>query len=257
MRLKLFVVLVLFFQISFAQSEAEQLFINATDRLMTTNLRMSLNKKTTDKKGRVKDKSFDVTLAKFGEEEKIKMVMKAPERAAGITIVVSKQPASEGVIEVYTPANGKTRKMIANEKNMATVGSDFAFSGYSPTKREKLSVLLKEKKELRGRKCSILEIKDGEKVDGGRAELAVVDESLDIIQIKTYDENGTQITITELFEYKEIEGARGKVQPRIVKTNTMENNQFSEIEIVDIAALKSPKKEDFLIEADGAVKKEN
>lgn len=247
-RFKILILLVLFSLSSFGQNEAESIFIKATSRLLTTNMEMSLHQKTTDKKGRVKEKSFDVLLAKFGEEEKTKMIINAPERAAGITIVMSKIPDEDGLIEVYTPANGKTRKMIANEKNMATVGSDFSFSNYSSTNWQDLDIELMEPKEVDGKSCNILEVKDKENTNGAKAVLAIEKESYSILHIKTFDEKGTQKSSTKLDDFQPVDGSEGKYQPRLIKTENLEKKQSSEMQVLKISELQNPKEEDFLIE---------
>jgi outer membrane lipoprotein-sorting protein len=247
-RFKILTLLILFSLSSVGQNEAEKIFIKATSRLLTTNMEMSLNQKTTDKKGRVKEKTFDVLLAKFGEEEKTKMILKAPERAAGIIIVMSKIPDEDGIIEVYTPANGKTRKMIANRKNMATVGSDFSFSNYSSTNWKDLDIQLLEQQEIDGKPCNVLEVKDKEKTDGGKAELVIEDESYNIIQIKTFGEKGKQKSISKLDNFLPVDGSKGKFQPRFIQTENLEKNQKSELQVLKISMLSNPMKEDFVID---------
>lgn len=254
-RFKILIILVLFSLSSFCQNESEQLFINATSRLLTTNMEMSLNQKTTDKKGRVKEKTFDVMLAKFGENEKTKMIIKAPERAAGITIVMSKSPNKDGLIEVYTPANGKTRKMIANEKNMATVGSDFSFSNYSSTNWKDLDIILLGENEVEGKSCNILEVRDKEKTKGGKAELTIENETYNIVQIKTYNEKGAQKSISKLDDFQAVDGSKGKFQPRSIQTENLIKKQKAELQVLKISALLNPKEEDFLIEKQDVVNK--
>lgn len=247
-RIRILILLVLFGLNSFCQNEAEKIFIDATSRLLTKDIKMSLNQKTTDKKGRVKDKTFDVLVAKFGEEEMTKMIIKAPERAAGVTIVMSKKPNQDGLIEVYTPANGKTRKMIANKKNMATVGTDFSFSNYSSTNWEELDIKLMAPTEIEDKTCNVLEVKDKEKIDGGKAELIIDEVSNNIVQIKTFDAKGKQKSISNLDNFLPIDGSKGKFQSRSIQTENLEKNQKTELQVLEVSAISNPKREDFLIE---------
>lgn len=254
---KITIFLLLFSLCSVGQNAAEKIFINATERLITTNLEMLLNQKTTDKKGRVKEKTFTVLLAKFGNKEKTKMIIKAPERAAGITIVVSKAPNEDGIIEVYTPANGKTRKMIANEKNLAMVGSDFSFSNYSSTNWQDLDISVLEQSEIEGRTCTILQVKDKVKIDGGKAELAIEKKTNNILVIKTFDEKGKQKSYTKLADFKTVNESDGKYQPRMISTENFEKNQKSELQVVQVAKLVHPKEEDFIVDKKSEVTETN
>lgn len=254
---KITIILLLFSLCSVGQNAAEKIFINATQRLITTNLEMLLTQKTTDKKGRVKEKTFTVLLAKFGNKENTKMIIKAPERAAGITIVVSKVPNKDGLIEVYTPANGKTRKMIANEKNRAMVGSDFSFSNYSFTNWQDLDISILAQNEIEGRDCTILEVKDKVKVDGGRAELAIEKTTNDILEIKTFDGKGKQMSYTKLADFKIVNGSDGKYQPRMISIENFEKNQKSELQVVKVAKLVHPKEEDFILDKKSEVTETN
>jgi len=249
-RLKILFLLVLFSQSCFGQNEAEQIFIKATDRLLTSNMKMSLNQKTADKKGNIKEKSFDIMIAKFGEEEKTKMVIQKPERAAGITIVMSRLPDEKGIIEVYTPANGKTRKMIATKKNMATVGSDFSFSNYSSTNWEDLNIKLLEMEEVDGRNCYKLEVNAKENTDGGKAELFVEQDTYSIVKIVTFKKNGTKQSISKLSDFQSAGENNNKFQPGLIQTQNLDKNEFTEIRIEKIAPLNDANPEDFTIKSE-------
>jgi outer membrane lipoprotein-sorting protein len=247
-RFKILALLVLISLSCFGQNEAEQIFIKATSRFLTTNMEMSLNQKTTDKKGRVKEKSFDVLVAKFGKEEKTKMTIHKPERAAGITIIVSKLPDEDGIIEVYTPANGKTRKMVASEKNMETVGSDFSFSNYGSKNWENLDIKLLEKNEVDDKPSYRLEVKDKKNTAGNKAELLIDQKTYSIEQIITYTKDGVKHTVTRLSDFQPIEGRKDMVQPMLIQTENMEKGQVSELQVLKITPLSNLDENEFLIE---------
>jgi len=231
------------------QDEAASVFSKATNRILTNNMEMSIHQKITDKKGRVKEKAFDVLLANFGDEEKTKMTMLKPERAAGITIILTKTPDDEGIIEVYTPANGKTRKMMATPKNIKMVGSDFFISNYSSKKKEDLEIKLLEKQEIDGKMCYKLEIEDKVNSNGGKAELIVEQESFHIIQIITYNEKGEKSTISKLSDFEAVQGIKNKFQPMLITTDNLQDKQQTEIRIVEITPKNNLTAEEFMIDA--------
>ncbi len=105
-------------------------------------MELSVDVKETDTKGRIKEKSYEVLMAKFGEVEKTRMTIQKPDRAKGITIIFTHLPDEMGIIEVYTPANGKTRKMYATPANIARVGSNFQLSNYAPTDQNESNCIL-------------------------------------------------------------------------------------------------------------------
>lgn len=232
-------------QMLFSQNEAEIIFQEATAKLLMSNMEMEIDQQITDKKGRVKEKSFNVIWAKFDEEEMMKMTMLAPERAAGIIILLTKSPDEEGIIEIFTPANGKTRKMIATPKNMAMVGSDFSVSNYSDVKIEDLDIVLMDDKQIEDKDYSKLEIRKKGSKNDGKAELLVEKESLQIAEVHTYDRNGTKSTISGFSDYQPIKGTQNKWQPMSIVTEDLENNKKVEIHIKKVKILEKISKSDF------------
>jgi outer membrane lipoprotein-sorting protein len=212
-------------------------------------MEMSIHQKITDDKGRVKEKTFDVLMAKFGDEDKTKMTMQQPERAAGITIVFTKTPFEDRIIEVYTPANGKTRKMLATPKNMKTVGSDFAISNYSSRTIEDLDIRLLGKPEIDGKMCYKLEVQEKANSKEGRAELIVEQESFHIIQIITYNEKGVKSTVSKFSDFQVVEGMKNKVQPMLILTDNLLDKQHAEMKILEITPKNDLKEEEFMIDA--------
>ena len=125
-----------------AQDDPKVIFNRALDQMMTDHMELSMDIATTDDKGRTKEKAYDILMANFGEVEKTKMIMQKPERAVGITVVITNTPGETGVIEVFTPANGKVRKMRATPENMDQVGSNLILSSLTSLNRENLSYTL-------------------------------------------------------------------------------------------------------------------
>lgn len=115
-----------------AQDDPKMIFNKALDQMMTDHMELSMDIETTDEKGQIKKKSYDILMAKFGEVEKTRMVMQKPERAKGVTVVITNSPGETGLIEVYTPANGKVRKMKATPENMDQVGYITTLSDFQP-----------------------------------------------------------------------------------------------------------------------------
>lgn len=233
----------------FTQDNAEQIFQKASDNLLRTNMELSVEMNTTDKNGRVKIKALDVLKAKFGDVEKTRMYMQKPERAKGVTIVLTNLPEELGIIEVLTPANGKIRKMKATPENMALVGSDFSFTGYSSNNKQELSYELLGIEQIEGKSCYYIVVKDKNTTEGGKAELLIEQKSYHIVQIIVFDENDTQINISKLSDYQDVKGALGKVQPMHIISEDLKTKKQSTIQVLKITPRNDLKEEDFILES--------
>lgn len=231
----------------FAQSEAEGIFIKATEQLLSNNVKMSVNHKTSDNRGRTKEKGFDLMLAEIEGVEKLRMYMTQPERAKGVTIVMSKKAQEEGIIEVYTPANGKTRKMMANKKNMAMVGSDLSFAGYNSDDWQSLDIQLLAPTKVNEITCHTLLVRNKDK-EGGSAQLSIDKQSNKILQVLTFNDENIQQSLSLISNYQAIEGTDDKIHPRNIHTTNLVRGEVSEILIESVLPLANPKPEDFIIE---------
>lgn len=246
-RYKCFILLLSLCLLAVGQENATLIFTKATSKILMGDMEMSLEVKTTDKNNRVKEKSFDVFLAKFGEVEKTKTVMQKPERAKGITIVITHSPNDIGTIEVYTPANGKIRKMKATPENMAMVDSDFPLAKYASVDKDDYEINLLGKQELDGKQCYQVELveKDG---DQGKAELMIEVSSYHVMQIEVFDKNGKKSSVTKLSEYKAVDGAKGKIQPMLIVTDNLLGDKHTEMSFLKITPRNDLKEEDFRLE---------
>lgn len=230
------------------QDDAKTIFTKATGKLQVYNIDMSLDLKTTDKNGRVKEKGFDVLIAEFGEVEKTRMLMQRPERAAGVTIVFTKLPEEIGSIEVFTPANGKIRKMKATPENMAMVGSDFSIADFASRGIDNIDFLLVGTEELDGKICHKIEASENTEGLDGKAVFLVEKSSYSILQVQVYDEKGEQNSITRLSDFQAIEGIKGKSQPMSIHTQNLKDNKTTEIKVLKITPRFNLTEDDFSIE---------
>ena len=108
----------------FGQENAREVFTRATGQILTENMELILEMNITDKKGRVKEKGYEILVARFGDVEKTRMCFQKPVEAKGTTVIFTEIPDETGLIEVFTPSNGKIRKLQATPENMQMVGSE-------------------------------------------------------------------------------------------------------------------------------------
>jgi len=250
-KMKLLCILSVFSLPSMAGDDGKIILEKAMDQLLTMNVEMSMEITETDTKGRVKEKGYDILMAKFGDVEKTRMIMQKPDRAKGITIVLTNLPDEVGIIEVYTPANGKTRKMKATPQNMSRVGSNFALSNFASADYDAISCKLLGKQQIDSLSCYQLEVMEQSDSIIFKAEFMVEENTFHIVQIISYDEDGKQANITKLSDFQPINGTKNKIQPMLIMAEDIAGNKHTRMQVLNIFPRTDLKEEDFSIQGVG------
>lgn len=238
-----------------AQPDAKAIFEKATSQLVTTNLELSMDVEAIDKKGRSKFKSFKITMAKIAEVYKTKIVIEQPERAKGVTIIISDFTNKEGIIEVFTPANGKVRKMKSTPENMALVGFDFFVTDFISQDEQELTFKYLDKITHNEQACNKIEVSSKENADGEKAQLIISEEDSQIVQLIMLDAQNKKISVTEFQNDKAVVGAPGKVQAMIINTEDLVSGKKNKVKILKAEIIPNLKAEDFMLEEQKAVAK--
>ena len=244
-----FFILLLFLSFpSFGQDNAETIFKKASDKLILNNVEMSINIKETGRNKQVKEKTFNVLMAKFGMVEKTKTVIQKPIRAEGVTIVITKNPKEDGLIEIFTPANGKTRKLKATPQNMDRVGASSPISDYTSMDSNALNIKLIGKQQLEGKSCYLIMVSEKKDTSGSKAEFLIDESSFRILQIVSYDASGNK-SMTTLTDFQDIKGNNGKVYPMHIVTKSMKDEEEKDIKVISLTPRPDVKEEDFKIQS--------
>lgn len=230
-----------------AQEEGREIFSKAVDQLLTGQMELTLDIQTTDQKGRVKEKGYNILMATFGDVEKTRMFMEKPERAKGITIIMTNTPGEVGQIEIYTPANGKTRKMKATPENMDRVGSNFVLSDVASHNPADLNIKLLGTQEINGENCYKLEIMDEGDSVSTKSNFMVEESTFHIVQIDFFDEKGNQTHTTTLEDYQAVEGTGGKIQPMVIHAEDLKAKTHTSMQVVKAAYRPDLKEEEFVL----------
>jgi len=231
----------------FGQEDARAIFSKAADQFVTINMELSMDVQETDDRGRVKERNFDILMARFGEVEKTKMTMNKPERAKGVTIVITFPPDDIGTIEVLTPANGKVRKMKATEDNMTRVGSNFSMASYAYDDMDNLTINLLGTQEVNGKSCYQLEVWESKDSSGLKSEFMVEKDTYHIVQVLFLDESGKTIRVTNLSDFQPVSGLRNKIHPMLISSEDLEGNTQTRIQVLKAVPRPDLKEEDFVI----------
>lgn len=236
----------LFISISlWGQDDAREIFTRATDQMLTENMEIAMEMEITDKKGRVKEKGYEILMGSLGDVEKTKMSFQKPEQAKGTTVIITKHPGETGLIEVYTPANGKTRKLKATPDNMDMVGSEAQITSMTARDPDELAFLFLPPQEIDGKNCYTVVVKDKDFKDQARGELAIEMDSYRIVQISVFDMYGKQTSLVKLSEFQAVQGAGKKIQPRRIITEDLKNQKTTDIRVLKVASRTDLSEADF------------
>ena len=247
-KLKLFVFFLPFCLPVMGQNDAAEIFGKAADQLLTENLELSLEIKEIASNGRSKDKQYNVLIAKLGGVEKTKTVIQNPDKLKGITIVITSYPDEPGLIEIFTPANGKIRKMKATSKNMDLVNSGVSISNYTSKDPSQLSFAFKGNEEFEGKSCYKLQVNDVLDLENGETEYLIEENTYRILKIIAYDKDGTEKSITTYSDFQAIGQLKGKIQPMFMVNKDLKKAKHNEIKILKIKARPDLKEENFSVE---------
>lgn len=248
LKLKLIVCFFAFCLPVMGQNNAAEIFGKAADQLLTENLELSLEIKEIASNGKSKDKQYNVLIAKLGEVEKTKTVIQHPDKLKGITIVITSYPDEPGLIEIFTPANGKIRKMKATSKNMDLVNSGVSISNYTSKDRSQLSFDFKGNEEFEGKSCYKLQVNDVLDLENGETEYLIEENTYRILKIIAYDKDGTEKSITTYSDFQAIGQLKGKIQPMFMVNKDLKTAKHNEIKVLKIKARPDLKEENFSIE---------
>lgn len=242
--LTVFITLILSLSL-WGQDDARKIFTRATDQMLTENMEIAMEMEITDKKGRVKVKGYEILMGSLGDVEKTKMSFQKPEQAKGTTVIITKTPGETGLIEVYTPANGKTRKLKATADNMDMVGSEAQITNMTARDPEELAFMFLPPREIEGKNCYTVVVKDKDFKDQARGELAIEMDSYRIVQISVFDMYGKQTSLVKLSEFQAVPGAGQKIQPRRIITEDLKNQKITDMRVLKVASRTDLSEADF------------
>jgi outer membrane lipoprotein-sorting protein len=231
-----------------AQEEAAAIFDKAVDRMLTNQLELSMQIETTDSRGRVDEKEYDILMARFGDADRMRMIMQQPERAKGITVIIIREPGETGVIEVFTPSNGKVRKMKATPENLARIGSGFVLSDYASQAQEDMDFSLIGSEEVDGKSCYMLEARDRDNPSANLAKFLVEENTYHIRQIQVVNETGEMVNITRLSDFQPVEGMSNKVYPIHIQSENFEEQSVTRMQIMKVVHRPDVEEDDFVLE---------
>ena len=246
----IFTISLILFHVSLsAQEDPREIYDRATGQMLSGDMEILMELDIKDKKGRIKQKGFEVLVASFGEVEKTKMSWQKPVAAKGTTVVFTQHPDETGLIEVFTPSNGKTRKLKATPENMEMVGSEVQMTGMTSRDSEELKFTHLPARELEGSPCFNIEVKDKENTDQARGELLIEKETYRLLQISVFDKNGKQTSLVSLSDFQPVDGHETKVQPMRIITEDYENKKQTDMRVLKVASRTDLTEEDFLLPA--------
>ena len=229
------------------QDQARDVFTKAIDQLLSENMELSMEISITDKKGRAKVKAYDILVANFGDVQMTKMSFLKPVEAKGTTVVFTQQPDETGLIEVFTPSNGKIRKLQATPENMKMVGSEAQITSVASQDPDELEFIMLPVQEIAGIRCYTIEVRGKESAGEARGELLIEIDKHRIRQITVYNTEGIKTSFVQLSEFKAVDGYPGKMQPMKIVTEDFESEKLTEMRILKVASRTDLSEKDFML----------
>ena len=227
------------------QESAREVFTRATDQLLTENMELSLEMSIKDKKGRVKEKGYDILLAQFGDVEKTKMSFQKPVQAKGTTVIFTKLPDETGLIEVYTPSNGKIRKLQATPENMKMVGSEAQITNVTAKDHDDMEFIMLPAQNVDGKRCYTIDVNDKLATDQARGELIIEMDTYRIVHITVFNNEGVKTSSVSLSDFQPVEGFANKMQPRMIVTEDFETEKSTEMRVLKVVSRTDLSEADF------------
>jgi outer membrane lipoprotein-sorting protein len=231
-----------------AEEDPRAIFEKAADQMVTDKMELSMHVETTEQNGRLTEKDYDILIGRFGEVEKTRMIMQKPERAKGITVVITSLPQETGVIEVFTPSNGKVRKMKATPENMARFGSSMVLSGYSSQDVDDLNVTLAGSGDLEGRPCFLLDVEDKSEAEGMKARFMVEESTYRLLKILFFDQEGNNTGLATLSDFQPVPGMKGKMLPMHIVAEDFTEKMVTSMQLLKVTPRPDLKEEEFTLE---------
>ena len=247
-KLQTLLLLLLFCLPVLGQDNAAEIFEKAADQLLTQNLELFIEIKEVASNGKFKEKQYNVLIGNFDGVEKTKTVVQQPTKLKGITIVITSYPDEPGLIEIFTPANGKIRKMKATAKNMDLVNSGVSIANYTSKDRDQLSFAFKGNEEFDGKACYKLEVNDLLDLENGKTEYLIEENTYRILKIVAFNKDGTAKSSTTYSDFQPVGQPKGKIQPMFMVNKDLKKAKRNEIKILKINPRPDLKEENFTIE---------
>ncbi|MCK4992677.1 MAG: outer membrane lipoprotein-sorting protein [Bacteroidales bacterium] len=227
------------------QDDAREIFTRATDQLLTKNMELAMEMDVKDKKGRVKEKGYEILMASFGDVDKTKMSWLKPVQAKGTTVIFTERPGETGLIEVYTPSNGKTRKLKASPDNKDRIGSEAMFTNITAQDPDELAFMFLPPQEVEGKSCYTVVVKDKDFKDQARGELQIEMDTYRIVQISVYDMYGKQTGFVKLSDFQAIDGPGKRIYPMHIIFEDLKGQKTTDMRVLKIASRTDLSEEDF------------
>lgn len=229
------------------QDDPREIFTRATDQLLTQHMEMIMDIEVKDKKGRVKEKGYEILMTRFGDVLKTRMSWLKPEQARGTTVVFTEKPGETGLIEVYTPSNGKIRKLKATQANMDMVGSEMQLTNITARDPDNLAFMLLPPRDVNGQSCHTVVVKDKGFKDQARGELQIEKDTYHIVQIAVFDMYGKLVSTVKLSDFQPVAGQNKKIQPMHIESEDLKNQKTTDIRVLKVAARTNLSEKDFIL----------
>jgi hypothetical protein len=227
-------------------AEAKRLMEHSQKILSLKNVHLEFNMETIEKRGRSKSKTLSVSFAEFGQEKKVMIKFESPENVKGTKILTTDYPDKKGIIEIYMPSTDKIQKIKANRNNMKIMGNKIPIIQFNKIIEADFHYSMLDRKILDGTECHKIKVEGSENSgDYGIAYISVKDEQLQCIE--RYDGKNNLISLTNLSDYMEVDGANSIFYPKKITSTNIKTGESSNMEVYSVEHLKTVDAKDFVL----------
>lgn len=221
-----------------------EIFENAVRSLSLNNARMQMTMKTTDQKGNSKIRELQSTFASVDDTKQVMIEITAPDNLKGTKVLSTHRPDEQGVVQLYMPSTGKTRKFRANRRNLERMGNNIPIGHFTTNSYAGYKAISIGKEQLDGTECHKIHLRpEGEENTYGIAFVTV--ENKQLVRIEQYDQNAQITGLTELSEYQATNVPGNKLYPRQINIRKTNSSESTEITITGINPIPNPEELNF------------
>jgi hypothetical protein len=217
-------------------TKAKDMFEKSKQKMSLNNVSMILDLETLDKRGDKKSKTLSVSFAEFEDQKKVLIEFIAPEIVNGTKILTTHFPSKKGLIEIYTPANGRIQRIKANQHNLKIMGSKMPISQFVSQDDPDFKYTHLGNEMHNGTECHKIRMqKEGKKK---YLDAFVSVENGNLLGIEKFDTHNKLISVTNLSDYIKIDTpAAIKFFPQKIVVKNIKTGESSFLTIREVKSL--------------------
>ena len=122
---------------------------------------------------------------------------------------------------------------------------NYSPSNYTPGNLDDLNFKMLDKEVFNDKSCYKIEIRNKEESTGKKSEYLIDENTLRIVEIFDYDENGKKISNTIFSNFQAVDGLKDNAQPMTISLEDLKNKKQTTVEVIKVTPRSDFKESDF------------